>query len=184
MNKAVFFDRDGVIVKNVDGVAPMKPENLELILESVPIIKKLQKKGYAVVVISNQPDVALGKINENTKEELQKKFEALLKKNSISASIYYCFHHPQSVVKKYSIDCDCRKPKLGMLIQAIHDHKIDPSRSYIVGDRVTDIKTGILAGVKTILFDPKNSEQDYLLRYQVKPDFIIKKLSDVMGIIK
>lgn len=184
MNRAVFFDRDGIIVKNINGVAPKKSNDLELILEAISVIKKLQRRKYKVVIISNQPDIALGKINENTKEEIQKGFEILLKKKGISANIYYCFHHPQGIVKKYSQDCNCRKPKIGMFVQAIDDHKIDPLKSYIVGDRATDVKAGILVGIKTILFDPINFEQDYLLRYQVKPDFMIKKLSDIMGIIK
>lgn len=184
MKKAVFFDRDGVIVKNVDGEAPKKVDDLKLNLESIPVMKRLKEKGYNVFVVSNQPDVALGKINENIKKILIKKFAELLRKKNISTSIYYCFHHPRGVIKKYTKDCNCRKPKPGMLLKAIHDHKVDTSKSFIIGDRATDIKAGNLAGVKTILIDPGNSEQNYLMQYQIKPDFTIKKLSEVIRIIK
>lgn len=184
MNKAVFVDRDGVIVKNIDGEAPKRVDDLKLNLESIPVMKRLKEKGYNIFVVSNQPDVALGKINENVKKTLLKKFAELLRRNNITVGIYYCFHHPRGVIKKYTKDCNCRKPKPGMLLKAIHDHKINTSKSFIIGDRATDIKAGNLAGIKTILLDPNNSEQNYLLEYNAKPDFTIKKLSDVIRIIK
>ena len=184
MNRAVFFDRDGVIVKNVDSEAPRKVGDLRLNLESIPIIKALQQRGYNIIVVSNQPDVALGKIDEKTKKSLIKIFKQLLKKHRISSlGFYYCFHHPQGVIKKYTKDCNCRKPKPGMLLKAIRDWKIDPAKSYIIGDRATDIKAGSLTGIKTILIDPRNSEVNYLLQYNVRANFRIKKLSDALDII-
>lgn len=184
MKKAVFFDRDGVVVKNVEGIAPTKVQDLELILGSVPVIKRLQKNGYKIFIVSNQPDIALGKIDEKTRKALVKKFEKLLKEYKLSANgIYYCFHHPRGIIKKYSKDCDCRKPKPGMLLKAIHDDKIEPAKSFIIGDRATDIKAGSLAGVKTILLDPKDSQQNYLLEYNVKPDFVIKRLPEAIKIL-
>lgn len=184
MKKAVFLDRDGVIVKNINGEAPTKVSALELTTGTVSLILGLQKKRYKIVVVSNQPDVALGKINEEIKKGLVKKFSRLLKQSNVSVNgIYYCFHHPSSVIKKYSKDCNCRKPKPGMFLKAIHDHKILVGGSYIVGDRASDIKAGSLIGLKTILIDPENSEVNYLSEYKVSPDFIIKKLSDILDII-
>lgn len=184
MQRAVFLDRDGVIVKKVDGEAPIQVKDLELFLKSVPVIKKLNERGYKIFVVSNQPDVALGRIDEKTKKALVKKFEALLKNNDIKVDgIYYCFHHPKGVIKKYSKVCNCRKPKPGMLLKAIRDYKIDPAKSYIIGDRATDVKAGSLATIKTILIDPRNSEVNYLLQYNVRADFRIKKLSDALDII-
>jgi len=184
MNKAVFFDRDGVIVKNINGEALTNPKDLELIPNSIPFIKKLQKQGYKIIVVSNQPDVTLGIIDENTKNALVKKFKELLYKNNISVDgIYYCFHHPKGIIKKYAIECNCKKPKPGLLLKAISDHNINPLDSFIIGDRASDIKAGYLAGVKTILLDPKDLETDYLLQYNVKPDFTVRKLSDSLDII-
>lgn len=184
MNKAVFLDRDGVIVKNIEGQAPRTPQDLRLTLDSVPLIKKLQEKGYKIFVVSNQPDRALGLIDEKNKKAMLKKFEALLKKNNINVDgIYYCFHHPQGILKKYAKDCNRRKPKPGMLLKAIRDYKIDPAKSYIIGDRATDVKAGSLSSIKTILIDPRNSEVNYLLEYNVRADFRIKKLSDALDII-
>ena len=178
MNKAVFFDRDGVMTKNVNGEAPTRIADLELIPEIIPIVSRLGKIGYKVFVLSNQPDAALGIINEETKIGLVKKFKKLLKKNHISVDqIYYCFHAS-------SEGCSCHKPKPGMILKALHDYNISPTTSFIIGDRASDIKAGDLAGVQTILLDPKNSEEFFLELYNVKPDYIIKELSEALKVIK
>lgn len=185
MNKAVFFDRDGVAVKNIGSVAPTNVKDLELIPEAITIIKELQKRGYKIIVISNQPDAALGIIDEITKNALVKRFGQLIEENDVSLDgIYYCFHHPRGIVKKYTKECNCKKPKPGLILKAINDHKIDPAKSFIIGDRASDIKAGSLAGIKTVLFDAENSEQDYLLEYNVRPDFTVNKLLEVTEIIK
>lgn len=185
MNKAFFLDRDGVVVKNIGSVAPTNVKDLELIPEAITLIKELQKRGYKIIVISNQPDVALGIIDELTKNALVERFGQLIEENDVSLDgIYYCFHHPQSAIKKYAKDCDCKKPKPGLLLKAYLDHKIDPAKSFIIGDRASDIKAGSLAGVRTILLDPEYSEKNYLEEYQVKPDFTVNKLLEVTEIIK
>lgn len=184
MKKAIFLDRDGVLVRNIEGQAATKVEDLELVLKSIPILRKLKRKGYKIFIISNQPDIALGKIDEDTKKALVKKFADLLIKNNLKVDgIYYCFHHPKAVVKKYAKNCFCRKPKPGLILKAIRDHQINPSDSFIIGDRATDVKAGSLAKVKSILLDPDNLERDFLLKYNVEPDFTIKKLADIDKVI-
>lgn len=185
MEKAVFFDRDGVVVKNIGGVAPTNVKDMELISESITLITELQKRGYKIFIVSNQPDVALGIIDEKTKNSLIKRFEDLIEENNLQLNgIYYCFHHPKGLVKKYAKECNCKKPKQGMLSKAILDHNIDFAKSFIIGDRASDIKAGSLAGVKTILLDPERAEETYLLEYNVRPDFIIGRLSQVLEIIE
>lgn len=184
MRKAIFLDRDGVIVKNINGEAPMKVSDLELIPEAISLILGMQQKGYKIFIVSNQPDMALGKITNKTRKSLVKKFKTLLEKNNLSVDgIYYCFHHPKGLVKNYTKDCICRKPKPGLLLKAIQDYSIDIANSYMVGDRATDIKAGNKAGLKTILIDTENLEKNYLLEYQVNPDFSMKRLPDILDII-
>lgn len=184
VNPAVFFDRDGIIVKSVNGEAPTKVSEMELIGESIPVILDLQNKGFKIIIVSNQPDVALGIIDETTKNTLINKFEKLLKEKEMHLDgIYYCFHHERGKVIKYTKDCTCHKPKPGMLLKAVRVYKIDPSRSYIVGDRASDIVAGKKAGVKTILLDPENSQKDYLLLHSVKPDYIIKRIEEILNVI-
>lgn len=183
--KAVFFDRDGIIVKPVNNEAPTTPNQLEIIADIVPVIYYVRKLNYLLIIVSNQPDITLGLINEKTKRELEKKFEGLLKeKGVVIDKIYYCHHYPRGKNSKYVKNCRCRKPKPGMLLKAAKRFNIDLSRSFMVGDRASDIKAGFLAGTKTILFDPGNLQVDYLLKEQVTPDYKIKNLKKIIQIIQ
>lgn len=181
---AVFFDRDGIIVEPIDGEAPTNPNEFDLISEIIPVIKEVKEKGYLVFVVSNQPDIALGVIDEETKNKLEQKFLDLLKQQSIELdAIYYCRHDKNGVNPKYSIDCDCRKPKPGLLIKAENEFYVDMEKSFMVGDRASDVVAGKSAGAKTILYDPKNSQEEYLKEHRIKPDFEVKKLTEILGII-
>ena len=181
---AIFFDRDGIIVKPVNGEAPVSPELLELIPEIIPVLKKVKEKGYLVFVASNQPDLAIGLIEEKTKNQLEERFVSLLKKQSVNVDkIYYCHHDKNSTNPEYSFDCDCRKPKAGLIFQAMKEFEVDIEKSFMVGDRASDIKAGKSAGVKTVLYDPGNLQNEYLKEHQVIPDFEIGELSGILQII-
>ncbi len=181
---AIFFDRDGVITEKVNNEAPQKVPDLKLIPGITAFIKALQKKGYKIIVTSNQPDVALRNISEQTKENLKKRFEDLLKENRLTVDgIYYCFHHEKGVVKKYTKDCNCRKPKPGLLQKAIKDLRLDVDQSYMIGDRASDIAPAAKVGVTSILLDPKNSQANYLTLHNVKPDYTIRHIEDALEII-
>lgn len=181
---AVFLDRDGVITEKIKSDAPQKVSDLKIIPEIIPVINKLQERGYKIIVTSNQPDVALGNISEEIKEKLKKHFEELLKKNKLAVDgIYYCFHHTKGVIKKYTKDCSCHKPKPGMLLKAAKDLSLDLTKSYIIGDRASDIVAGSKVGVTTILFDPEDNQEKYLTLHNIKPDFTIKSVADALKII-
>lgn len=183
--RALFLDRDGVITYSVDGEAARNPDDLRIIPEIIPVIKKAKTSGFLVFVVSNQPDIALGKIDEPTKVSLEKHFEELIKKKGLPIdAIYYCHHHPKGTIKKYAIACDCRKPKPGMLLQAVKEHNIDLAESFLLGDRASDIKAGKSAGVKkTILYDPQKTQTSHLLDLSVTPDYTIKTLGEAAKII-
>lgn len=182
--KAVFFDRDGIITENVDGEAARDPDDLRIIPDIIPVIKIAKKYGFLVIVVSNQPDIALGKITLKTKEDLEKKFLELLRsKQLVFDKIYYCNHHPKSILPQYAIECDCKKPKPGMILKACKEFNIDLSGSYILGDRASDIRAGEDAGVTTILYDPDKTQGHYLLDLNVTPDYTIKTLGEAGKII-
>lgn len=182
--RAVIFDRDGIFVKKINNEAPTKVSELELIPEIIPLVKKIKKLGFLTIITSNQPDTALGKINEITKATLKNKFVKLLKKNKITVdAVYYCHHHAQGIIPKYIKVCDCRKPKPGMIIKGIKQFRIDPKNSFMLGDRASDVKAGETSGIKTILFDPYNSQKNYLIENNVKPDYTIKRLAEILTII-
>ncbi|MFC2006278.1 D-glycero-beta-D-manno-heptose 1,7-bisphosphate 7-phosphatase [Chloroflexota bacterium] len=151
MNRAVFLDRDGVITQEPPHYAH-KLDQLALIPQSGDAIRLLNENGFMVVIVSNQAGIAYGYYQEeDTVSFNQIMRERLAKESAHLDAIYYCPHHAEAKVEKYRVDCDCRKPKPGMLIMAEKELGIDMKSSYIVGDKLTDIEAGKRAGCKTIL---------------------------------
>ncbi|HJX50720.1 MAG TPA: HAD-IIIA family hydrolase [Candidatus Nanoarchaeia archaeon] len=188
MNKAVFLDRDGVINEEVKLLYNIK--QLKLIPKSDKGIKLLNNLGFRVIVATNQPQVARGLITENSVKRINKTLiKVLAKKDAKIDAIYYCPHHPERhhpdikpECMKYRIECECRKPNIGMIKKAEKELKIDLKSSYIIGDQTRDIKTGKNAGCKTILVKTGYAGKDG--KYDVKPDFIAKNLLEAAKIIE
>ena len=159
--KAIFLDRDGTINKYVGFLR--KEEEFELLSGVAEAVKKINKSSYLAVVVTNQPVIARGEVTFEGLETIHNKMETLLgKEGAYLDGIYFCPHHPHSgyegEVKELKIDCDCRKPKPGMLLKAAEDLNIDLNQSYMVGDGENDIKAGKAAGCKTVLL---NTECEY-----------------------
>ena len=159
--KAIFLDRDGTINKYVGFLR--KEEEFELLPGVAEAIKIINKSGYLAIVVTNQPVIARGEVTFEGLETIHNKMETLLgKEGAYLDAIYFCPHHPhfgyEGEVKELKIDCDCRKPKPGMLLKAAEDLNIDLSQSYMVGDSESDIKAGKAAGCKTVLL---NTECEY-----------------------
>ena len=127
-------------------------------------IRKINESGYLAIVVTNQPVIARGEVSFEGLEEIHNKMETLLgKKGAYLDAIYYCPHHPHKGYEgerpELKIDCDCRKPKPGMLFKAAEDFNIDLSQSCMIGDGENDVKAGINAGCKTVLLS--NSDKSY-----------------------
>ena len=186
MNKAVFLDRDGVITKEPPYYAH-KIDQLELIPKSAEAIRLLNKSGFKVIVVSNQAGVARGYYQEKDIEiynrEMEKKLE---EENAHIDAIYYCPHHPDVAIEKYKINCDCRKPKPGMLKRAKKDLDLDLKCSFLVGDKISDIEAGYQAGCKTILVltGQGNDELKKISEMNTKPNYISNDLFAAIQIIK
>lgn len=150
---AIFLDRDGVINKEINLLSNI--DEFEL-LPGVPgAIKKINNSGYLCIVITNQPVIARNLLDFKELRAIHNKMEWLLgKEGCYLDGIYFCPHHPDSGYpeerKELKIECECRKPKPGMILKAVDDFNIDIERSYIVGDRHTDILTGKNTGIKTV----------------------------------
>ncbi|OCZ49445.1 D-glycero-beta-D-manno-heptose 1,7-bisphosphate 7-phosphatase [Dehalobacter sp. TeCB1] len=151
MNKAVFLDRDGTI--NIEKNYLYKEDEFVFIEGAAQAIKILHEMGYKVIVITNQAGVARGYYTEDDVIKLHHYLDAELRKHHTHIdAYYYCPHHPEGVIPKYSRTCHCRKPNTGMIDQAVADFEIDLKESILIGDKETDILTGKNAGVKyTIL---------------------------------
>ena len=152
--KAVFLDRDGTINKYVGFLRNI--DEFELIDGVADAIKKINAFGYLAIVITNQPVIARGEVSFEELEVIHNKMETLLgKEGAYLDAIYYCPHHPHKGYEgerlELKFDCDCRKPKPGMLLKAANDFNIDLSRSWMIGDGEIDIKVGINAGCQTAL---------------------------------
>ena len=148
----VLLDRDGVICVEKDLLH--RKEDFELIPRVGEAINLLNENNWKVVVVSNQPVVARGLCSEEDVKEIHNYMRYLLKKEgALLDRIYYCPHHPSvGDNPKYTRECECRKPGIGMLLQAKKDFRLESLKnSYMVGDRTADIKAGNIAGCKTIL---------------------------------
>lgn len=147
MNKAVFLDRDGTI--NVEKNYLYQIEDFEFIPGVPEAIKMLNDAGYLVIVVTNQAGIARGYYTEEDMYKLHRHIDEELKKyNAHIDAYYFCPHHPLHGIGKYKQDCNCRKPKSGMLEEAIKDFNIDVTKSYIIGDKEWDIEAGKKLGIK------------------------------------
>ena len=154
--KAIFLDRDGIINKYVGFLRDI--DDFELNENVTEAIRRINDSDYLAIVITNQPVIARGEVSFNELDEIHKKMETLLGENGAYLNaIYFCPHHPdygfEGEVKELKIDCDCRKPKPGMLLKAAEDFNIDLSESFMIGDSDNDIKAGNAAGCKTLKID-------------------------------
>ena len=152
--KAIFLDRDGTINKYVGFLRNI--DDFELIEGVSEAIKKINQSGYLAIVVTNQPVIARGEVTWNELHEIHRKMETLLGKDGAYIDgIYICPHHPDKGFEgerpEYKIDCDCRKPKPGMLFQAANDFNIDLSQSFMIGDSERDVEAGKNAGCKQSL---------------------------------
>lgn len=148
---ALFLDRDGVLIEEVEYLA--RPEQVRLISGAAMAVRRANDAGWKVVVVSNQSGVARGRFPEAVLPEVHRVISAKLleEAGAVIDAFYYCPHHPTEGLGSFRIDCECRKPKPGMLLAAANELIIDLSKSWMVGDRLTDLRAGAAAGCRTIL---------------------------------
>jgi len=145
---AVFLDRDGVINKDNGYVSEI--DDFEFLEGAIEACIALKEKGYLLVVVTNQSGIARGLFSEEQFHTLTEWMDWSMADRGVDLDgIYYCPHHSEAGIGEFKIECECRKPKPGMLNNAIDDLKIDIENSILVGDKVSDIQAGIAAGVKT-----------------------------------
>lgn len=161
--KAVFLDRDGTINKYVGLLKDI--HDFELLPGVAEAIKRINSSGYLAIVVTNQPVIARGEVTLDQLQEIHNKMETLLgAAGAYLDAIYFCPHHShkgfEGEIKQLKIDCDCRKPKPGMLISAAKEFNIELAQSWMIGDGERDIKAGKAAGCKTALIGTGEFEQD------------------------
>ena len=150
MNKAVFLDRDGTVNEEVGYLRDLA--DLRIIPGAGAAIRRLNEAGFKVILVTNQSGVARGYFSESFVQETHARMGELLRSEGARIdAVYYCPHHPTSGNSPYTIDCDCRKPKTGLIDQAVKDLDIDVGHSYMVGDKWSDVELGQRAAMQAIL---------------------------------
>jgi D-glycero-D-manno-heptose 1,7-bisphosphate phosphatase len=151
-HRAVFVDRDGTMIEDVGYLDRL--ERLKLFPYTIDAIRLLNRAGYKVVVVTSQNGVAQGMLTEEFLAEAHAHLSQLCE--AAGAKIegyYYCPHSTHAAVERYRTECDCRKPKPGMILAAARDHALDLAHSFVVGDRWRDIEMGLNAGTKALLVE-------------------------------
>ena len=183
--KCVFLDRDGTINKYKGFIRNIN--DIELEDDVIDGIKSINKSEYITIVITNQPVIARGEVTFCELDNFHNKIETLLGQNgAYYDDLFYCPHHPDKgfdgEVDELKIDCDCRKPKIGLMLKAKEKYNIDLTKSYFVGDTTVDIQTGINGKTKTILVKTGCQGEDK--KYDVKANYVIKTLKNIGKIIQ
>jgi D,D-heptose 1,7-bisphosphate phosphatase len=179
---AVFLDRDGTIVKEVGGL--VSPDQLELLPGAAGAIRELNHRGLRAVVVTNQPVVAKGFCTEADVASAHRKLETLLgREHAFLDRIYYCPHHPEKGFAgerpELKIQCECRKPRPGMLLQAASELNLDLAASWMVGDSTTDLETARNAGVKSVLLRTGHAGGDG--KFPGLPDLTAENMLDAVN---
>jgi len=161
-NRAVFLDRDGTMAKDVPYCS--RPQDFELFPDTAKAVKLLNEHGFKVIVVTNQSGIARGYFSKETLAEIHQKMKGeLAKEGAWVDAIYHCPHHPDD-------NCDCRKPKPKLVLQAAKDYDINLKQSFVIGDLQMDIELGRAVGCRTIFAgDPSSIGQ-------AMPDAIIPNL--------
>ncbi|MFU2114782.1 D-glycero-beta-D-manno-heptose 1,7-bisphosphate 7-phosphatase [[Pasteurella] aerogenes] len=180
MNKAIFLDRDGTL--NIDYGYVHEIDQFHFIEGSIEALQQLKQMGYLLVLVTNQSGIARGYFSEQQFLQLTEWMDWSLADRGVDLDgVYYCPHHPDGI-GEFKQDCDCRKPKAGMLNQAIKELKIDPARSIMIGDKMEDMIAGKSAGIKTNVLvrsgKPISEDGEKLA------DHVIDSITDVVALIK
>jgi D,D-heptose 1,7-bisphosphate phosphatase len=180
--KAIFLDRDGVLNVDIDLLANV--DELEVFPYAPSVVWKINQSGYLAIVITNQSIIARNLCTEAGLRNIHNKLETILgTAHAKIDGLYYCPHHPDTGFpeenSKYKIECDCRKPKPGMLLQAARDFNIDLSASWFIGDSGRDIVAGKAAGVRTVGVRTGRGANGF----PTPPEFLFKDLEEAVNYI-
>gem|GEM_PF-368187 len=191
-NRAVFLDRDGVLndleYNPEEGRigSPLSARQLRVFPYAGQAVMRIEGLGFKAIVVSNQPGVAKRQMTHSEFERMNASVRKELSKQGAALDgEYYCLHHPDALVKKYRRDCDCRKPKPGLLLRAARENGVDLARSFFVGDALVDVKAGRAAGCRTIFLGHITAFlSDMIQREDARPDYVLPSLRQVPGLLR
>jgi len=181
INKAVFLDKDGTLIRDIP--YNVNPDLITLSGNCITGLKKIAEAGFLLILISNQSGVAMNFFELGELRLVKERIDQLLGIHGISLSgFYFCPHHPQGMLEEFSVSCNCRKPKNGLLLEAAEEHGIDLSRSWMLGDILDDVEAGNRSGCKTVLID-NGHETEWQMNPKRVPDFIAAHIDEAADYI-
>ena len=175
-SKAIFLDKDGTLIPDI-------PYNINISLISfsehaVKALHVFQDLGYKLIIISNQSGLARGYFTRDEFDKVIGKIKLMGNAEGIHFNgFYYCPHHPLGIVPEYAVECSCRKPLPGLLLQAAEEMNLDLESSWMIGDILNDVEAGRKAGCRTILIDNGN-ESEWQMGQMREPDYMAKNLAE------
>ena len=179
--RAVFLDKDGTLIRNIP--YNVDPARIELLPRVGEGLRQLQDAGYALVVVSNQPGVALNRFPASALTHVEARIDDLLAPFGVMITAYsWCTHHPAGVRMRGVVACTCRKPRPGLLLDAAANHRICLAQSWMIGDILDDVEAGSRAGCGTILVDRGNETRWRAGRLRT-PRAIVYDFADAVSFI-
>ena len=181
MRRAVFLDKDGTLIENV----PYNADPLRVMLarDAGRALRALKEHGFLLVVVSNQPGVALARFTLQSLDCVERRIQELLASSAVEIdAFYYCPHLPQAPNVRYAVRCLCRKPQPGLLRQAARGWQIELAQSWLVGDTLDDVEAGNRASCRTVLVDNGN-ETEWRLGAHRQPHHLVGTLHEAAGLI-
>lgn len=178
---AIFLDRDGVLIEDVDLLT--NPGDIRILWDVPQALNRLREAGFQLIVVSNQTVVARGLATEQDVHSINARIDLLLEQAGAPHldGFYFCPHHPKATLPAYRVVCECRKPRPGLLLRAARDYCLNLGASFLVGDRITDIIAGARAGCRTVLVHTGKHQAPPIetvepLDESVRPDYICADL--------
>lgn len=177
-NKCVFLDRDGVLIKDVGYLK--NPEDIIIMPNSIEALKILKTAGFLLIIVTNQAGIAKGFFNTDELRAVNNKLLKIYEDNGVIIDdLYFCPHHENGTVEPYNIKCTCRKPETGMVLKGAEKFNIDTGKSFMVGDKDSDILLAKNSGLKSFYIRNSMYEHDG----NIAPDYYVNDLKEAAEII-
>jgi D,D-heptose 1,7-bisphosphate phosphatase len=181
MNKAIFIDKDGTLIEDVS--YNIDPAKIRFSVSSLEGLRAFKAEGYLLIVITNQSGIARGFFDIEAFNHLRIHIDKFLSGEGIIVDDWFiCPHHAEGSISQYAIECNCRKPKPGLILNAAKKFNIALDKSWMIGDILHDIEAGNSAGCRTILIDNGN-ETEWHYNYQRKPTQVVKTINEAASYI-
>jgi D-glycero-D-manno-heptose 1,7-bisphosphate phosphatase len=182
INRAIFIDRDGTLNEEVGYITD--PAQFRLFDFAAEAVRKVNEAGWLAIALTNQSGVARGYFTEEFLRGIHQSMEESLRSQGARLdAIYYCAHHPEFGAAPYRRDCECRKPKPGLIERAVRDFALDPAECFVIGDRYRDVEMGHSGGARSVMVMTGHGREEYASEHRDwprQPEYVAADLLDAV----